>query len=394
MPQEYRWYLPDGINEVLPPESGNLERIRREILDLFHCWGYELVVPPLMEYLESLLTGTGHELDLQTFKVTDQLTGRLLGVRADMTPQVARIDAHGLKRDAPTRLCYLGPVLHTVPNTFAGSRNPFQVGAEIYGHDGVASDTEVLCLTLESLRVAGAESEICVDLGHMAILRCLAQRAGLSTAQSSQLFDLLQRKAKSDVDAYCSELSMPAAYHEAMLGLIGLNGDASVLQEAQRVLAVCAEELTPVLTELQELTELVAARNSNIRFHFDLAEVGGYRYYTGVSFAAYLPGYGQALAKGGRYNDIGRVFGRARPATGFSTDIKRLIGLGPRTVEAPQGIFAPWSNDTALTELVARLRRSGKRVVSALPGQTATAAEMQCNQTIDRRHDAWTVVDL
>ncbi len=396
MPQEYPWYLPEGISEVLPPDSRNLERMRREILNLFESWGYELVVPPMVEFLESLLSATGRDLDLQTFKVTDQLTGRLMGVRADMTPQVARIDAHGLKRDAPNRLCYLGPVLHCLPGSFAGSRNPFQVGAELYGHDGLASDAEVLCLMVECLRSAGATTEVCVDLGHTSILRSLARRAGLNPAQTNTLFDLLQRKARTDLEAFCSDAEVPANVADACCHLIELNGDGAMLDRAGQVLhADDHVEIKEALNSLRALSGSVSDRVTGVRFHYDLAEVGGFRYYTGIAFAAYLAGQGQAVAKGGRYNDIGRVFGRARPATGFSTDIKRLLSLGNADTAAPDhAIFAPWDSDPALQAQINELRKSGERVIVELPGQTATPADLQCNRRLALRQGIWVVSSL
>ena len=393
MSLEDRWLLPEGINEVLPPHAGYLESLRRAILDLFQSWGYELVVPPLIEYLESLLTGMGQDLDLQTFKITDQLTGRLMGIRADMTPQVARIDAHYLKRDVPTRLCYLGPVLHTLPNGFGGSRNPFQVGAELYGHAGLESDVEVLWLMLETLKLADLTS-IWVDIGHMGIFRGLAQAAQLSVEQEGMLFDGLQRKAKPEIEVCLKDWGVDARLREMLITLIDLNGDIAILEAADRSLALAAPSVRQALAELGSIAHLVQAQASEVHFHFDLADLRGYHYHTGVMFAAYIPGYGQALARGGRYNDIGQVFGRARPATGFSTDLKTLICLQPQKIAAAGAIYAPWPKDPLLAAEIHRLRSAGNRVICALPGQTGGPEDLGCNRRLDRQGNQWVVVDL
>lgn len=388
-----RWLLPEGVDEVLPPHAARLESVRRGILDLFQSWGYELVIPPLVEYLDSLLTGLGHDLNLQTFKITDQLTGRLMGIRADMTPQVARIDAHRLKRDVPTRLCYLGPVLHTRPGAFAGSRNPFQIGAELYGHDGPESDAEVLALMLEILRIAGVGS-IVVDLGHVGIFQGLARQAELDAEQESCMFDLLQRKARPEIGECLKAWRVTAAVAELVAALADLNGDAAVLDAAHRLLAPASPRVQQALTDLDDIARLVANRVPEVCLHFDLAELRGYHYHTGVVFAAYTPGQGQALAKGGRYNDTGRVFGRARPATGFSTDLKLLVGVNPGEPTPSAGIYAPWPDAPELLAEIGRLRRAGHRVICALPGQSGGPVEMQCTQKLECQAGRWVVVDL
>jgi len=390
---EDRWLLPEGVDEVLPPQAERLEALRRRILDLFHSWGYDLVIPPLIEYLESLLTGVGHDLDLQTFKLTDQLTGRLMGVRADMTPQVARIDAHRLRRDGPTRLCYLGPVLHTLPSAFAGSRNPFQIGAELYGHRGLESDVEVMCLMLDTLAAAGFDS-VLLDLGHMAIFRGLSRQAALDRDQESIIFDALQRKACPEINRYLNDWSIAPRAAGLMCALPALNGGESILAQAQEVFAGASQSVIEALAELREIARLLAARAPAVELHFDLAELRGYHYHTGVMFAAYVPGQGQALAKGGRYDDIGRVFGRARPATGFSTDLKLLIGSGTAAGAAQDAVFAPWSEDVRLAAAVAELRRGGRRVVYALPGQAGSAAELGCNKSLNCIDGQWQVTEV
>jgi len=390
---EDRWLLPEGVNEVLPPQAERLEALRRGILDLFHSWGYDLVIPPLIEYLESLLTGVGHDLDLQTFKLTDQLTGRLMGVRADMTPQVARIDAHRLRRDVPTRLCYLGPVLHTLPNAFAGSRNPFQIGAELYGHRGLESDVEVMCLMLDTLAAAGFDS-VFLDLGHMAIFRGLSRQAELDHDQESTLFDALQRKACPEINRYLDDWSIAPRAAGLIRALPALNGEESILAQAQEIFAGASQSVIEALADLREIARLLAERAPAVELHFDLAELRGYHYHTGVMFAAYVPGQGQALAKGGRYDDIGRVFGRARPATGFSTDLKLLVGSGAAAGAEQDAVFAPWSEDVRLAAAVAELRRGGRRVVYALPGQTGGAPELGCNKTLNCIDGQWQMTDV
>jgi ATP phosphoribosyltransferase regulatory subunit len=390
---EDRWLLPEGIDEVLPPHAARLESLRRNILDLFSSWGYELVIPPLIEYLESLLTGMGRDLDLQTFKLTDQLTGRLIGVRADMTPQVARVDAHRLKRDVPTRLCYLGPVLHALPNGFAGSRNPFQIGAELYGHEGLESDAEVILLMLETLKTADITS-IYLDLGHMRIFRGLARQANLNADQEGLLFDILQRKARPEMEAYLKSWQVDARVADMLIALVELNGDASVLEAACRSLEYATRPVRQALEDLALLAQLVRADAANVHLHFDLAELRGYHYHTGAMFAAYIPGQGQALARGGRYDDIGQVFGRARPATGFSTDLKTLAGLQPEEPIPEGGIYTAWPDDPALAAEIKRLRRAGNRVICALPSQQGGPQDMDCNKRLAWQGDRWVVVDL
>ncbi len=393
MAVEDRWLLPEGVDEVLPPDADRLEAMRRAIIDLFQSWGYELCVPPLLEYLESLLTGTGRDLDLQTFKITDQLTGRLMGVRADMTPQVARIDAHRLKREVPTRLCYLGPVLHTLPAGLSGSRNPLQIGAELYGHRGLESDVEILCLMLETLKTADQEG-ICVDLGHMQVFRGLSDEAGLDGGRQGLLFDALQRKAVPEIGQLLEGWRVAPEIARAIAMLPELNGAEEIIEEARAVLSGRKPSVLEAIHELGEIGAQVTARHPEVRVHFDLAELRGYHYHTGVMFAAYAAGQGQALAKGGRYDDIGAVFGRARPATGFSTDLKLLVRNGKTAARPQTGIFSPWPTDARLMELIGRLRAEGRRVVVALPGQAGEAAEMGCGEALRLSDGRWTLTPV
>lgn len=386
-----RWLLPEGVEEVLPAGAWRLELLRRRLLDLFSTWGYELVLPPFIEYLDSLLIGTGNDLDLQTFKLTDQLSGRLMGVRADMTPQVARIDAHHLKRETPTRLCYLGTVLRTRPEGHGGSRSPLQVGAELYGHGGIDSDVEVLRLMLATLHAAGLE-QLYLDLGHVGIFRGLARQAGLSPSQEAQLFDALQRKSRPDITALLAGLPLDSALRGMLLQLADLNGGEEALAAARTVLAGASAEVHAALDNLTAIAGAVRHALPGVPLHFDLAELRGYHYHTGAVFAAYAPGSGQALAQGGRYDDIGRVFGRARPATGFSADLKTLLALSTATLPGVRGIFAPCADDPALVRQVDELRARGERVVCALPGQQGDAAAMGCDRELVLHDGRWQVV--
>ena len=385
-----RWLLPEGIEEVLPEQAKRLEQLRRKLLDTYESWGYDLVIPPFIEYLESLLTGTGNDLDLQTFKLTDQLTGRLMGVRADMTPQVARIDAHQLNRDTPTRLCYIGTVLHTRTDGFAGSRSPLQVGAELYGHAGIESDVEVISLMLETLSMSGVTTPF-VDLGHVGIYRELVKQAGLNEEQETTLFDCLQRKANTEISAYLKEWQLDTNISTAIAALTRLNGGEAVLNEAKTVLKKAGKGVLSALEELTNIAALLKQRLPNIEVNFDLAELRGYHYHTGTVFAAYVAGRGQAVAQGGRYDDIGEVFGRARPATGFSTDLKTLLSLSTHKNNQVAAIYAPADNDVALQKMISELRQQGEKVICALPGQTGNAKDMGCDRELVKDGSSWKV---
>lgn len=382
-----RWLLPEGIEEILPPRAEQLDATLRRLLDLFKSWGYEMVMPPFIEYLESLLTGTGNDLDLQTFKLTDQLTGRLMGLRADMTPQVARIDAHCLKRDVPTRLCYMGTVLKTLPPTHGGNRSPMQVGVELYGHAGVESDVEVLRLMVKTLHSAGIE-HVYLDLGHVGIFRGLAQQANLDSECEARLFDALQRKAKPEIASLLAERALPESLHKMLNCLADLHGDEGVLDRAVSALAQAGEPVTAALDNLRQIAAAIRGLEG-VSLHFDLAELRGYHYHTGAVFAAFVPGQGQAIAQGGRYDDIGKVFGRARPATGFSTDLKNVLSLVAAKTPEVRGIFAPCEDDAALAECIDALREAGERVIRALPGQQGGAVEMGCDRELVLQQGSW-----
>ncbi len=394
MVDDNRWLLPEGIEELLPGQAWRLEVLRRELLDLYRGWGYQLVVPPLIEHLDSLLVGTGNDLDLQTFKLIDQLSGRLLGLRADMTPQAARIDAHRLRREAPGRLCYLGTVLHTRPTGFSGARSLMQAGAELYGHAGPEADVEIMALMLETLALTGVR-DVQLDLGHVGIYRGLARDAGLDADQEATLFDALQRKALPEIEAFLAGLDLSTAQRQRLAVLAELNGGAEVLDEARQRLRDGGDSARRALDNLQDIAGLAARRLGDVSLYFDLAELRGYQYQTGAVFAAFVAGCGEEIARGGRYDDIGEVFGRARPATGFSTDLRQLMQLGDRDWPAPPGaILAPAEEDEALAAEVRRLREAGESVVWQFAGQSGTPAEMGCDRVLHWNGSAWVVEPL
>ncbi|MEO5342708.1 MAG: ATP phosphoribosyltransferase regulatory subunit [Gammaproteobacteria bacterium SHHR-1] len=385
------WLLPEGIEEILPPQADRLEGLRRDLLDLFRSWGYQLIQPPFVEYLESLLTGTGQDLDLKTFKLTDQATGRLMGVRADITPQAARIDAHQLRQEVPTRLCYLGTVLKTRSDGFGRSRAPLQIGAELFGHSGVPSDCEILCLMMEMLTRAGV-ADVHLDLGHVGIFRGLSAQAGLDGAQEQALFEALQRKAIPEINDLLDAYAVAEPSRGLLAGLAELNGP-DALDRAEQLFAQASAEVRQSLAYLRQLAEQVHRRLPQTPVHYDLAELRAYHYQTGVVFAAFVPGSGHEIARGGRYDHIGERFGRSRPATGFSADLLKLMRLSRLPEPAgPQRILAPLAEDPALLDQIARLRQAGQVVISTLPGQSGTAADMGCSHQLVQQNGVWQVV--
>ncbi len=383
-----KWLLPEYIEDILPAEAARVERLRRRILDLFFSHGYELVIPPMLEYLDSLLTGTGHDLDLRTFKLVDQLSGRLLGLRADITPQVTRIDAHLLNRQGVARLCYSGTVLHTQPSGLLRTREPLHIGAELYGHAGLESDIEIQTLMLRALQVAGLTG-IHLDLGHVSVFRALVTRASVAPEQEAELFRVLQAK---DVPAL-RELSagLDAMTREALLLLPQLYGGSEVLAIARQRL--------PAYPELGACLDLLEAIGRQLsgevkELCFDLAELRGYHYHSGVVFAAYAGERPEAIARGGRYDEVGRAFGRARPATGFTIDLRDLADMGNGDL-SPMRVLAPYRpGDAALQAEVARLRAGGIIVVVELPGHEANRAELACEQQLVSRAGAWKLEPL
>jgi len=390
-----RWLLPEGIEEALPETAAQLERLRRRILDLYEGWGYDLVIPPLIEYTDSLLIGAGHDLELDTFKLVDQLTGRTLGVRADMTPQVARIDAHRLERSGPSRLCYLGSVVHTRPGPFGGGRSPLQLGAELYGHLGLEADLEILRLLLATLDTAEMPGPLCIDLGHVGIVRAVAATSGLSASDEAELFEILQRKSAPDLEARLGALGVAPEAEAMWRELAELHGDAAVLERAREVLAPAGDNVIEALDHLERLAAALGRTHADIRINFDLAELRGYHYHTGFVFAAYAPGEGEEIARGGRYDGIGAAFGRARPATGFSADLRRLARLSEdRGTGWPGAIAAPADDSPELAQRIAELRAIGERVIAMLPGQAEEPDALGCDRRLVCRNNEWIVEEL
>jgi len=376
------WTLPEYIADVLPPEALRIETLRRLLLDSFRGHGYELTMPPLLEYVDSLLTGTGHDMELRTFKLVDQLSGRTMGLRADITPQVARIDAHLLNRAGVTRLAYCGSVLHTLPAGLTVTREPLQIGAEIYGHAGIEADLEIQNLLLTALRLAGVP-QVRLDLGHVGVFRALAELAGLSDDAGQTLFALMQIKDLPGIKEASSAIGEPL--RTAFMRLPRLYGGIDVIAAARRELPA-HPGIAAALNDLEVLAAAMPAGLASI----DLAELRGYQYHSGVVFAAYVDGLPNAIARGGRYDEVGKVFGRARPATGFSLDLRELAALSPGLAQCV-GILAPWESDAALQDKIAALRGAGEVVVHALPGHDKASWQPCCNRELTRRNGAWVV---
>lgn len=392
--QSNRWLLPEGVQETVPPESWRLEAARRALLDMYWRWGYELIRPPLIEYLDSLLTGAGHELDLHTFKLTDQLNGRMMGVRADMTTQTTRIDAHRLAATGPARYCYIGSVLRTRAGEPGGSRSPLQVGVEKFGDPHMHSDLEIVSLMLETLDTMGI-AHTYLDLGHVAVYRRLVALAEVSADFEPELFDIVQRKSRPDLDRLASGGQLDARLHERLAALIGLSGPADVLDEARAALGGIDEGIDRALNEIADMLALLDSHYPDMPLFIDLAELRGYRYKTGLLFAAFAPGLGRELARGGRYDNVGSAFGRPRPATGFSADLNLLAGLGTFVDDRPAGgIFAPPANDdkTLLAE-IRRLRAVGERVVVATPAHDEPDGS-GCDRILEQVDGTWQVLPL
>lgn len=393
MTDSKRWLLPDGIEELLPRQAEHIERLRRQLLDLFHSWGYEMVMPPLVEYIESLLIGRGDDLDLQTYKITDQINGRLMGVRADITPQVARIDAHLLRRQAPSRLCYVGDVLHTQQDGFGAGRAPMQVGVELYGHAGLESDVEVIHLMVEALTASGIEN-IFVDLGHVGIFRAMAKAAALTNEQETLLFDALQRKAKPEMTELLASFEISAEWRSRFISLVDMNGDVSLLTETAASLNGVNVEISAALDELCRVAELLHERLPALTIHFDFAELRGYHYKTGIVFAAFIPGHGQELARGGRYDNVGDVYGRSRAATGFSADLKMIMQYSTALSYQVRAILAPSDHDADLQAEIKQLRNQGERVVMSLPGHEGEMSEVGCDRKLVNQDGRWVIQPL
>jgi ATP phosphoribosyltransferase regulatory subunit len=379
------WLLPEYIEDVLPPEARRIEALRSRLLNLYRLHGYELVMPPLLEYLESLLTGTGEDLDLRTFKLVDQMSGRMMGIRADITPQVARIDAHLLNREGPTRLCYSGSVMHTRPRGINATREPLQIGAEVYGHSGIETDLEIQDLLYKSLAICGFE-KASLDLGHVAIFRALCRHGAVAPQLEMQIYESLQSKDISELNQLAENFH--PKIRSALLMLPRLYGDRSVLTAARQALP----EYPEVVAALQDLEALSSDESRPV--NIDLADLRGYHYHSGTVFAAYLPGEANPVAIGGRYDEVGKAFGRARPATGFSMDLRELARLG--RVEGEGGaILAPYiQGDEDLLRAVEKLRGHNEVVVTDLPGHDATRSELGCDRELVLVGKSWQVRKL
>ncbi len=381
------WLLPEYIQDMLPDEAWRIESMRRDVLELLRRSGYQLVSPPLLEYAESLLINDSEDMDLRSFKLVDQLSGRTLALRADITPQVARIDAHLLNRQGVTRLCYAGSVLHTQPAGLMRTREPLQIGAELYGHGGIESDLEVRRLMLQTLALVGIEG-VHLDLGHVAVFRSLVKHASISPALESELFNALQRK---DVPALRGLVAgLPQDVQTAFLALPQLYGGVDVIARARSILPAYPE-VTAALNELEQAAAHLKTLARGIGI--DMAELRGYHYHSGMVFAVYHPGSHDAIALGGRYDDVGKAFGRARPATGFSMDLRQLHGLLAKR-EQPKAIHAPYLQDAELEAAIEKLRAQGNIVVIDLLGNTEYQSELNCDRQLVLRDGKWVVVEI
>ncbi|GAB2743613.1 ATP phosphoribosyltransferase regulatory subunit [Melaminivora jejuensis] len=379
------WVLPDHIADVLPSEARHIEELRRSLLDTARSYGYELVIPPLLEHLESLLSGAGEALDLQTFKLVDQLSGRSLGLRADTTQQVARIDAHLLNRRGVTRLCYCGPVLHARPDRPHTTREPLQFGAEIYGHAGLEADIEAVQLALQCLRATQVPG-VSVDLADVRIVRSLLAGVPVGLSHLSQVHAALAAKDASELTRLTRDF--PQASRQGLLALLQLYGDEKVLDEAEKA-------LKPTSSLRQALSDLkaIAARVEGARVTFDLADLRGYAYYSGARFGIYTPGASDALVRGGRYDEVGAAFGRNRPAAGFSLDVKQLVSVvAPRPLRA--AIRAPWAGEAGIAEAIAALRQQGETVVCMLSEHGSEVDEFLCDRELVHTGGQWQVRPL
>ncbi len=380
------WALPEHIEDVLPQDARKLERMRRVALDLFAVHGYELVVPPLLEYVDSLLSGTGHDMDLATFKLVDQLSGRMMGIRADTTPQVARIDAHVLNRQGVSRLCYAGSVLHTLPNGLGKSRQPFQAGAEIYGYAGLEADIEIQQLMIDALAAIGVRA-LQLDIGHPAIFRALLDLGGIDAELAEQIFTATEAKDVPTLTQLTKHLDTLQA---AFLALPTLHGGSEVLQRAKKILP-SDSRIGDALAQLMRIAEHFSAQG--IAVSVDLGELGGFNYESGIVFAAFAQGAADAVARGGRYDEIGKAFGRSRPATGFSMDLKSLLPLVADT--ALRGaILGPAQADAAAQREMAALRDQGEVLIPRLPGSELHQHELGCDREMIFRDGRWAVVPL
>lgn len=389
-----RWLLPDGVQETLPPAALGVDLLRRKVLKMYHCWGYDLVMPAMIEFMDSLLTGTADSLDTKTFALVDQLTGKQMGVRSDMTPQVARIDAHLLaddgREDRIERLCYCGHLLHAQADGITSSRTPLQIGAEIFGNASVTADVEVVSLMIETLHTVGLE-QVSVDIGHVGIFRSLVSNTDLNKQQEALLFDMLQRKSIPELNVYLTELGLSEQLQAQFQQLALLNGDIKIIDEARQLFTKENKELHQALDHMQAVVEAVQNKYPDTLINCDLSELRGYNYHTGLVFAAFLPGQGKEIARGGRYDNIGAIFGNARPATGFSADLLNLHQLSNVQQTETARILAPYSNDPELNREIQRLRSEGLRVIVDLTDGKSNPAQQQCDKILTHQNDGWVI---
>ncbi len=385
-----RWLLPDGVKEILPPKARQVEMLRRRLLDLYDNWGYEQVVPPLVEHLESLLTGVGKDLDINTYKLVDQESGQTLGLRADITPQVARIDAHRMANKGANRLCYCGSVIHTRAENMLVSRNPIQLGAEIYGHAGIESDVEVISLMIETLFACGLEEELSLDLGHVDVFRGVLEQANLAACDQKKYHDLVRNKSLTDLQEFIAKLALSDQMSAMLVALPRLNGGIEMLETAEKTLHSGPVEVKSAIGYLKKLAAILANRYPQIDLYFDLAELRGANYHTGVIFSALSPLFAQAVAKGGRYDDIGKDFGRSRPATGFSTDLVTLSDISEKT-QMRAGVLAPAGEEASMLQVIAKLRAQGVRVIQAFSSDEFEA-ELYVDSVLEKQTDNWVIV--
>ncbi len=388
-----RWLLPDGIEEMLPEEARNVESLRRRLVDLFRSWGYDYVIPPMVEFVDSLLSGSGEDAELLTFKLTDQLSGKTMGIRADITPQAARMDAHSLQREGINRLCYAGHVMYTRPKSPLASRTPVQVGVELFGESSLSADIEVLSLLIETLQIAGLDKQY-IDIGHAGIFKSLAAEAAFTKEDESALFDLLQVKASNEIDGWLKEKVSDQQLADWFRALAGLSGSASILAEAESLFASAPQGVQKALTELKHLAEVVQQRYPQASLFFDLSELRGYHYYTGIIFGAFAPGLGNAIASGGRYDHIGEAFGRARPASGFAADLTAISRIAQLQETAVSGIFAQNSENEFLWEKIRELRQAGERVVCGLSTQAQPQDYQNCDRILVEENGTYVVKAL
>lgn len=385
-----RWLLPDGVEEILPEEAKAIDNLRRQLMDMYSTWGYEMVIPPLLEYTDSLLVGLGRDVDLLTVKVTDQLSGRTLGLRADITPQTARMDAHSFTRQGANRLCYTGHVIHARAKNPLATRTPIQAGVEFFGEESLEADIEVVSLLIESLQMSDLPS-LHLDLGHVGIYRALAKDAGLTSTQEDEFFELLQRKAMTEIRAWVLANVQDSTKAAQFLALPSLAGNKEILEKAREQFAALPDALIAI-EQLASLANVIQARYATAELYFDLAEVRGYHYLTGIVFAAFAPGYGNPIASGGRYNHIGEVFGRARPATGFAVDVTALSKLDVLQKTTIKSIAVVEDQTAEQWRTIQSLRARGERVISLT--QAGVLPELGCDRQLVLRDGQYSVVSI